>query len=80
MFKALLDLQNEYLAWHTEEETFKIKQRFSFLHGLPNCIGIVDGTPINLFQKPGIDIENHDMLSIFKKNHICAEWMARLCI
>lgn len=34
-----------------------IAQRFKTFHGLPHCVGIVDGTPVILSQRPAIDGE-----------------------
>ena len=42
---------------HPLEQHRKISQRFAAIHDLPSAVGIVDGTPINFAQRPGIDGE-----------------------
>lgn len=57
VFAAIKDLEKVYLFWPNIEQRKKISERFGSHHGLPGCVGIVDGTPVNFFQKPGIDGE-----------------------
>ena len=47
VFQAILSLEKIYLVWPNAEQRIKIKEKFGTRHGLPGCVGIVDGTPIN---------------------------------
>ena len=40
-----------------KEQRRKISRYFAKKHGLPNAVGVVDGTPVIYYQKPGIDGE-----------------------
>lgn len=47
--------------WHhfidTTDQRRDISGRFATNHGLPGAVGIIDGTPVNFAQRPGIDGE-----------------------
>jgi hypothetical protein len=54
---AVLELKNKYVIWPNAIERKNISRRFGVKYGLPNCVGIVDGTPVYFSQKPNIDGE-----------------------
>jgi len=49
---AVLALQKEVISWPSAEEQQKISRRFYVTYGLPNCIGIIDGTLLFLTETP----------------------------
>jgi len=55
VFTAIRSLEAKYVYWPNPEERARISRRMGILHGLPGAVGIVDGTPVNLEQRPGID-------------------------
>jgi len=57
VLKAILKLQHQFITWPNKTERKEISRRFAHYHGMPDCIGVVDGTPVNLAQKPHIDGE-----------------------
>jgi hypothetical protein len=57
VFKALLDIKDEVIAWPDAEERKQISDRMGEKYGLPGAVGIVDGTPIVFTQRPKIDGE-----------------------
>jgi hypothetical protein len=57
VFIAILAMKDDVISWPKEEERRDISARFSFKHGLPGCVGILDGTPVNFSQRPCIDGE-----------------------
>jgi hypothetical protein len=57
VFKAIISLQNQFVFWPNERERLKISERFGNIHGLPGCVGVVDGTPVHFMQRPAIDGE-----------------------
>jgi hypothetical protein len=54
---AIEQLIQKYVTWPDFQERKQISQRFGAKYGIPNCVGIVDGTPINMADKPKIDGE-----------------------
>ena len=57
VFKAILNLEEEYVRWPNARKRRRISERIKLKHGFSNCVGFLDGTPIVLFQKPGVDGE-----------------------
>jgi hypothetical protein len=57
VFIALLSLQDEVIKWPDAAERAATSRRFATDHGLPGAIGVVDGTPVNFFQRPHVDGE-----------------------
>jgi hypothetical protein len=55
VFTAIRSLEAQYVYWPNPEECARISRCMGILHGLPGVVGIVDGTPVNLEQRPGID-------------------------
>ena len=49
---ALLSLEKEVVKWPSEEEKASMKSRIKILYGFQNCIGLIDGTLIELDKKP----------------------------
>jgi hypothetical protein len=43
---AVLSLRDEVVSWPSEDDKKSISRRFLIKYGLPNCIGIIDGTII----------------------------------
>jgi len=57
VLRALLDLQYKYVTWPNAIERVQIRDRFKQRWGLPGAVGIIDGTPVHLYQRPGVDGE-----------------------
>eukprot|EP01038_Epipyxis_sp_PR26KG_P018327 gene18327-25804_t len=57
VLKAILSLHDRYVFWPNEEERAAISSRFGEKHGMPGCVGVIDGTPVNFMQRPGVDGE-----------------------
>ena len=57
VFTAILSYEKEFIKWPTPEERDKISKYMDEKHGMPGCIGFVDGTPVVFYQRPGIDGE-----------------------
>ena len=57
VIKALLALKDNYIRWPNAAERAEISHRFALKHGLFGAVGIVDGTPVHFFQRPGLDGE-----------------------
>lgn len=55
---ALLRLEGQYLRWPDPWARRGISRRFARDYGLPGAVGIIDGTPVHFWQRPGIDGEN----------------------
>jgi hypothetical protein len=52
-FTAILSMEKEYIKWPDVAERDVISSWFRVKHGIPNAVGIVDGTPAVFAQKPG---------------------------
>jgi len=52
VLKAVLSLEDSFYGWPKEHERSQISDRFLVTHGFPDCIGCIDGTLINLSEKP----------------------------
>jgi hypothetical protein len=50
-------MKDEVISWPNVEERREISARMAFKLGIPGCIGILDGTPVNVSQLPTIDGE-----------------------
>lgn len=50
VFVAILKLKNKYIFWPNETKRKNIEQ--ATFHEMPYCIGYVDGTEIELAEKP----------------------------
>ena len=50
---AILSLKEQFLYWPNPDEREIISNRFATRYGLPGTVGIIDGTYVNLFQRPG---------------------------
>ena len=57
VFVALVSIKNQVIYWPNEAERILISDRFNRNHGMPGTVGIIDGTPVNLMQRPHIDGE-----------------------
>ena len=55
VMQVILDLEPEFLYWPNAAERHQISSHFGQKFGLPGCVGIVDGTPFNLSQRPAIE-------------------------
>jgi len=55
VMQVILELEPEFLYWPNAEERQQISSLFGQKFGLPGCVGIVDGTPFNLSQRPAIE-------------------------
>ena len=49
---CILSLAEEFIKWPSEEERSVIQRRFHALYGFPNCVGCIDGTYIELTERP----------------------------
>jgi len=52
VLKAIISLKDETIKWPTAEERVEISNRFLVTYGLVDCVGCIDGTLINLSEKP----------------------------
>eukprot|EP01035_Chromulina_nebulosa_P002733 gene2733-3722_t len=57
VIEAILTLTPDYVYWPDADKRRAIAARFYAKHGLSNCVGIVDGTPVVFMQRPGVDGE-----------------------
>jgi hypothetical protein len=57
VFYALISKKDDIIKWPNAIERAHISKRFELDHGLPNAVGIVDGTHCIFAQKPRIDGE-----------------------
>jgi hypothetical protein len=57
VFTALLSLKDNVIKWPDAAERAATSRRFANEHGLPGAVGVVDGTPVNFFQRPHVDGE-----------------------
>lgn len=54
---ALLSIRDQVIKWPDAEERSRISERFKKNYGLGGSVGIIDGTPVVLSQRPAIDGE-----------------------
>lgn len=59
VIKALNSLTDQFIKWPGAIERRKIATRIHEKHGIPGCVGVVDGTHILLSQRPGLDGETY---------------------
>jgi hypothetical protein len=57
VFVAILAMKDAEICWPTAEERKIISRRFAVKHGLPGVVGVVDGTPVVMSQRPHVDGE-----------------------
>jgi hypothetical protein len=57
VFSAVLSLLESEIKWPNATEREETSRRFRDNYGLPGAVGIVDGTPVVLMQRPHIDGE-----------------------
>lgn len=57
VFRALLDLQEKYLFWPSRAERQQLAEET--MHEMPGCIMYVDGTEINLAERPVTDPDSY---------------------
>jgi hypothetical protein len=50
-------MKDTEICWPTAEERITTSQRFGAIHGMPGVVGVVDGTPVVLSQRPHVDGE-----------------------
>lgn len=55
--QAILSLRDAEIKWPSAQERRAISSRFDRDHGMKGCVGIVDGTHVNFFQRPAVDGE-----------------------
>ena len=48
--KAILDFEQEHVVWPVQEEKERIKSRIKLKSGFQECIGIIDGTLMVIYQ------------------------------
>lgn len=58
VFSALIDIENKYIYWPSQKERQHVIVPAISAY-LPNCVGFVDGTKIELDEAPGIDRESY---------------------
>lgn len=56
---AIKSLKENIITWPDDDEKEDIKRRIRVRYGFQNCIGIIDGTLIGLFQKPSVYGESY---------------------
>ena len=54
---AINSLRDSVIYWPDTDERRQISRRFRHRYGLPGTVGIIDGAPVNLMQRPHIDGE-----------------------
>lgn len=54
---AIVSKKDAEISWPSAEERKSISGRFDREHGLKGCVGVVDGTHVNFYQRPGVDGE-----------------------
>ena len=59
VIEALMSLHDEYISWPTREQKKVTSDYFEEHHGFKGCIGVVDGTFVNLCRKPTVDPETY---------------------
>lgn len=74
IFEAILSLKNQVIKWPSAQERREISQRFDKKYGLPNAVGIVDGTPVVFSQRPAVDGEVY-----FTRKSCYAENLQLIC-
>jgi hypothetical protein len=57
VFTALLSMKDTEIYWPSAVERAEISRRFGRDHGLPGAVGVVDGTYVNMSQKPAVNGE-----------------------
>lgn len=57
VMEALKCLEKKVIFWPDYAERARISKRFGNLFGIPGTVGVLDGTLINLSQRPAIDGE-----------------------
>lgn len=57
VIEALLSLRSTFINWPSLHERKKTNDYFDENHSLKGCVGVLDGTFVNLCQKPGVDPE-----------------------
>ena len=57
VFTALLSLKDAEISWPDASERAAISRRYARNHGMPGVVGVVDGTPVVLCQRPCVDGE-----------------------
>jgi hypothetical protein len=53
----LLALKDSEISWPDANERAAISRRYARNHGMPGVVGVVDGTPVVLCQRPHVDGE-----------------------
>jgi DDE superfamily endonuclease len=56
VIEALLGVHKQWVNWPTDDEKEKTKSALR-KDGFPGCVGFIDGTLIEIFQRPGTDGE-----------------------
>ena len=59
VIEAILSIQNEFIKWPDRRRRKITSEYFEENHQLKGCVGIVDGTFINLCEKPQVDPETY---------------------
>jgi hypothetical protein len=52
ILKAVSSLEEQVVWWPSREEKQMISHRFYITYGLPNCVGIIDGTLVFVTETP----------------------------
>ena len=59
VIEAILSIHDEMIKWPSRNEKKRTSRYFKEQHQFEGCIGIVDGTFVNLCQKPTVDPETY---------------------
>ncbi len=59
--EAVLSLVKDTVFWPAEEEWKEMRNWFHEKYSLPDCIGVIDGTHLDLAFKPVLDGEDYWM-------------------
>ncbi len=59
VIEAILSIRDKFIKWPNRREKKRTSDYFEEHHKLKGCIGIVDGTFVNLCQKPQVDPETY---------------------
>jgi hypothetical protein len=55
VIEALLSLDTKYIKWPSQRRRREISSTILEKYGIPNAVGIIDGTHINFSRRPSID-------------------------
>ena len=73
VIEAILSIRDKFIKWPSRREKKRTSDYFEERHKLKGCIGIVDGTFVNLCQKPQVDRETYKKTKVFNERSNCLQ-------